>query len=161
MSDEGFPTLPDYKSTDAQTYEVTCHCGTVKYSVTLTPPLPKQKVVSCNCSICTRNAYLLVYPLRRQVTIKSGEDTVKSYSFGSRRFLHQFCARCGSCIFFDPRTTEYGEEPDLLGVNVRMFKDVKINKLQIVHWDGKSKGEMSESPREAAEQSTARPWNLQ
>ncbi|KAF2017296.1 hypothetical protein BU24DRAFT_147716 [Aaosphaeria arxii CBS 175.79] len=140
MSDNKFSgTLPDENSSEAETYDAVCHCGTVEYSVTLTPPLPKQKVVSCNCSICSRNGYLLVYPLRAQFNLKSGDAALKTYSFGKMRNHHKFCGRCGSSVFFDPRLIELGDgSPDLLGVNVRMFKNVKLDELEIVQYDGKN-----------------------
>jgi len=103
---------------EAQTYDAICHCGTVQYTVTLSPPLAKQKVVECNCSICSRNGYLLVYPLREQFFLKSGEEALREYSFGPKNNVHKFCGRCGSAVFFDPRMLERGESIDLLGVNV-------------------------------------------
>lgn len=118
MSNEEFPHLPTFDPSDSQTYSAICHCGTVQYTVTLSPPLAKQKVVECNCSICSRNGYLLVYPLREQVDIKSGEEALKSYSFGIKRNRHLFCGRCGSSVFFDPRMPEFGESPDIFPVNV-------------------------------------------
>lgn len=42
------------------TYQAGCHCGYIKFSVTLTPALPQTKVLNCNCSACTRFGYLLV-----------------------------------------------------------------------------------------------------
>lgn len=53
-----FP-LPDPTKPSA-TYEAGCHCGYIKMSVTLSPPLPEQKVVRCNCSACSKLGYLLV-----------------------------------------------------------------------------------------------------
>lgn len=43
-----------------QTYEAGCHCGYIKFSVTLSPPLPEYEVVQCDCSACRRFGYLLV-----------------------------------------------------------------------------------------------------
>ena len=34
-------------------YEGNCHCGAVRYRV-LTRPLEEVKVMSCNCSLCSR-----------------------------------------------------------------------------------------------------------
>jgi hypothetical protein len=109
---------PTFDPSDAQTYDALCHCGAVQYTVTLSPPLAKQKVVECNCSICSRNGYLLVYPSREQFVLKSGEVALRSYSFGPKNNSHKFCGRCGSAVFFDPRMRERGESIDLLGVNV-------------------------------------------
>lgn len=83
--------------------------------------------MSCNCSICSRNGYLLVYPERSRVHIKSGEEALKDYSFGVRRNLHKFCGKCGSSVFFDPRMKEFGEAPpDLLGINVSFKCDLIV-----------------------------------
>ncbi|KAH7116858.1 Mss4-like protein [Dendryphion nanum] len=142
MSDDFFTQWQTMERNESETYEGVCHCGTVRYTVTLNPPLPRQKVASCNCSICLRNGYLLVYPNRDQVAIKSGEEALKTYSFGRMRNLHKFCAHCGSNVFFDPRMQEFGDGPpglDFLGVNVRMFKGVKLEKLDMVLIDGWSK----------------------
>lgn len=115
------PPLPQFDEDNCQTYAASCHCGAVRYDVVLSPPLPEWKVVSCNCSICSRNGYLLVYPDRKYLHIKSGEEVLKNYSFGPKRNLHKFCGGCGSSVFFDPRMKEFGDSPpapDLLGVNV-------------------------------------------
>lgn len=44
----------------SQTYEAGCHCGFIRFSVTLSPPLPEYKPLECNCSACRRFGYLLV-----------------------------------------------------------------------------------------------------
>ncbi|KAF2116731.1 Mss4-like protein [Lophiotrema nucula] len=139
--------LPKWDDNNIETYDANCHCGTVSYSVTLSPPLAEQKVVTCTCSICSRNGYLLVYPFRKHVEIKSGEDVLKSYSFGRKMNLHKFCTNCGSSVFFDPRMPEQGIEVDLLGVNVRMFKGVgqNVDKLNLIPFDGYNKWPFIES----------------
>lgn len=54
------------KPKPSETYECGCHCGYVKFSMTLSPPLMGQpegenhKVLQCSCSACTRFGYLLV-----------------------------------------------------------------------------------------------------
>jgi hypothetical protein len=112
--------LPAFDSNNIKVYTASCHCGAVSYTVHLSPPLPEWKVVSCNCSICARTGYLLVYPSREQLHINSGDDVLKSYSFGPKKSLHKFCGNCGSSVFFDPMMMEHGEgrDLDLLGVNV-------------------------------------------
>lgn len=112
-------SLPPFSPSNSQTYPALCHCGTIRYTITLSPPLSSQKLIECNCSICTRNGYLLVYPSREHVQITSGEEALKTYSFGAKRTLHRFCGGCGCAVWFDPRMG--GEGPDLLGVNVSFF----------------------------------------
>lgn len=115
------PPLPQSDENNRQIYNASCHCGAVQYDVDLSPPLREWKVVSCNCSICSRNGYLLVYPERKYLHVKSGEEALKDYSFGPKKVLHKFCGGCGSSVFFDPRMKKFGESPpapDLMGVNV-------------------------------------------
>lgn len=54
------PEQKDEQEKSSGTYEAGCHCGYIKFSVTLTPALPETKVLNCNCSACTRFGYLLV-----------------------------------------------------------------------------------------------------
>lgn len=98
-------------STPRTSYEASCHCGTVKYSINL-PDLSSHQVNSCNCSICTKNGYLLVYPKPSEVEWHQGYDTLKIYEFGHKRVTHRFCEKCGSSILIDFHN---GEK---LGVNV-------------------------------------------
>ncbi|KAJ4984259.1 glutathione-dependent formaldehyde-activating enzyme [Stagonosporopsis vannaccii] len=132
-------SLPNFDPTNTSTHSASCHCGSIQYTVTLSPPLPHQKIGSCNCTICLKNGYLLLYPRREDVVIHQGEEALKSHSFGQKQLLHRFCGGCGSSVWHDPRLRTLGEEmPDLLGVNVRMFKGVKLGELDITAFDGYS-----------------------
>lgn len=113
---------PKSSSSESETYDANCHCGAVRFTVKLSPLLAQQKPVCCNCSICSKNGYMLVYPLRQDLVLTQGEDVLKSYSFGKGQNQHKFCGECGSSVFFDPRMAEHGQEPDLLGVNVSCCK---------------------------------------
>ncbi|KAL5401190.1 hypothetical protein PMIN03_011741, partial [Paraphaeosphaeria minitans] len=117
------------------TYDALCHCGTVQYKVTLSPPLEQQKIIECNCSICSRNGYLLVYPQREHVHVTSGQEALKTYTFGPKRNLHQFCGRCGSAVFFDPQWPKQGQEVDIMGINIRMFKGIRVKDYQTIQVD--------------------------
>jgi len=54
------PLKKEEEQESSGTYQAGCHCGYIKFSVTLTPPLPQTKVLNCNCSACTRFGSLLV-----------------------------------------------------------------------------------------------------
>lgn len=56
MTTEAAPEAPK----PSQAYEAGCHCGYIKFSVTLSPPLPEYKPKNCDCSACRRFGYLLV-----------------------------------------------------------------------------------------------------
>ncbi|KAF3040647.1 hypothetical protein E8E11_007975 [Didymella keratinophila] len=130
-------SLPTFDPNSTSVHTASCHCGTIQYTITLSPPLSTQKVGSCNCTICTKNGYLFLYPRRQDVVIHKGENALKSYQFGEKQLLHTFCAECGSSVWHDPRLWMLGEEvPDLLGVNVRMIKGVKLEELDVVRFNG-------------------------
>lgn len=126
MSAKDLLKLAPFDASNAQTYNALCHCGTVQYTVTLSPPLEQQKIVECNCSICTRNGYLLVYPQREHVNITNGQDALKTYTFGPKMNLHQFCGTCGSAVFFDPQLPKRGEEIDIMGINVNFVIERRV-----------------------------------
>lgn len=56
------PEMPEEEKAKLKsaTYECGCHCGYIKYAVTLNPPLPEYEVLDCNCSMCRKAGYLLV-----------------------------------------------------------------------------------------------------
>jgi len=57
-----------------QTYKASCHCGAFAYSIKTTSlDLESTEVVRCNCSICMRNGYLLIYVPNDDVTFTSGQ----------------------------------------------------------------------------------------
>jgi hypothetical protein len=101
-----------------QTYSGNCHCGRVKFQLRLSPPFPDHEVCSCNCSICCRNGYILVYPLRNNVKFLGGENAVGKYKFNRRKASHVFCQVCGSSIYIDFNNQEL---MDVLGINVRIL----------------------------------------
>lgn len=108
--------LPIPETSEKATYELNCHCDAFRMTLTLSPPLPEYPVRQCNCSICFRSGYLLVYPFRKNVKITQGEDVLKDYSFATLRNKHKFCQNCGSSVYFDPQIPD--PEMDILGVNV-------------------------------------------
>jgi len=82
------------------TYSATCHCARYRYTIS-TPALtdPSVKIARCNCSICTRNGYLLIYPELADVNFTQGSiDELKSYGFKKMNAAHRFCGECGSSL---------------------------------------------------------------
>ncbi|KZP24173.1 hypothetical protein FIBSPDRAFT_736188, partial [Athelia psychrophila] len=79
------------------TYHGNCHCGAVHFIVRI-PELSAHEVGSCNCSICTRNGYLMVYPSPENVEFTIGKENLAEYRFGSGASVHRFCKTCGSSV---------------------------------------------------------------
>jgi hypothetical protein len=111
-----------------QTYTGGCHCGRVRFEVLAT----LERVVECNCSICTRKGYLhLIVPTER-FRLLSGEDALTAYRFGSMTARHHFCRHCGVASYYVPRS-----HPDGIDVNVRCLDGVDLAALRIEPFDGR------------------------
>lgn len=115
-------------------HQANCHCGTVRYRVFL-PPLASvpnpHPVMNCNCSLCTRNGYLNVYPQRHEIQVQihrdmnegnrvevvPGSETLRGdrsdvlgyYVYGvapDKENEHVFCKKCGSSLWVDTKGGE-------------------------------------------------------
>ncbi|KAH7086817.1 Mss4-like protein [Paraphoma chrysanthemicola] len=131
------PTAPDADA-PKQTYSASCHCGAFKYTVTASPPLDQAEVMECNCSICTRNGYMFIYPPNENISFTKGDITeLRSYTFGPKpKVAHYFCGTCGaSCM---ARSIDPNFFAGITCINVRMFEDVDLKSLKIKFADGKS-----------------------
>ena len=88
-----------------------CHCGAVRFAISVEPPL---ELLDCNCSICAKTGYLHLNVRHDQFTLLSGEDCLTSYRFGTGVADHLFCQSCGVKSFYQPRS-----HPDCWSVNFR------------------------------------------
>ncbi|KAJ5227083.1 uncharacterized protein N7469_007089 [Penicillium citrinum] len=134
-------TFPPTPTSESSSHTGQCHCGGVRFKFTISPPLHQYPVNSCNCTICTKNGYLLVYPFQKDFTLEQGQDKLKEYQFGPKNVWHQFCGECGSSCFI--RLPEKSALlPDgsnsITVVNTRLLDDFDYEKLQINKVDGRS-----------------------
>ncbi|KAF2097666.1 hypothetical protein NA57DRAFT_76478 [Rhizodiscina lignyota] len=120
----------------SETYHGNCHCGAIVYQFKLSPPIPEYKINQCNCSVCTKNGYALVYPLRKDVEFTKGWDTMKSYQMARRVHHHRFCPECSASIMidFDAETMKKGGHPDAVAMNVRQLKGIDMNNNTLNGW---------------------------
>ncbi|KAI1614895.1 Mss4-like protein [Exophiala viscosa] len=118
------PTKPK-----SQTYDGQCHCGKIKFTVKLSPPIEDGPVTNCNCSICHTNGYLMVYPLDSNIDWISGFDEMTTYSFGKERIHHTFCPTCGTSI--GGKSSDPNFFADNRALNVRTLKKVNIDDLKL------------------------------
>ena len=70
-----------------------CHCGKVRFEVR--GELDLQHLYACNCSICARAGWLLVFVKDEQFKLLSGQDVLTDYQFGKKNIHHLFCSNCG------------------------------------------------------------------
>ena len=100
-------------------YDANCHCGAVRFRFQMTD-LSTTPINHCNCSICTKNGYLCVYPKRSEMEWIRGYDTLSSYRTSTKTTEHKFCPKCGSSVLCDFHWTEETQPNagDILAVNV-------------------------------------------
>lgn len=106
-------------------YAANCHCGAVRLTVNI-PSLMDHKVMSCNCSLCTRNGYLNVYTERKDVIFHSGADNLSAYPVQNMN-AHKFCSTCGSSMLADAIGEVKDDEPDIISINVSNPLDIELN----------------------------------
>src|SRR5271165_6586023 len=117
---------------DTPTYAGSCHCGRVRYEVTMAPP---QKAISCNCSICSRAGWLLAFVPEEGFRLLAGEDELSDYQFGKKHINHVFCRHCGV------RSFSRGKGRDgkvAMAVNLRCLEGFNATKVPVQAFDGAS-----------------------
>ncbi|KAF4836268.1 Centromere protein V [Colletotrichum tropicale] len=116
----------------SKTYDASCHCGNVKFSLTLSPPLEEgYKVLNCNCSICRRSGYLLIYPSKKDVTWHDGSrEKCTNYRFNTKTKDQMFCGSCGSSLGIDFLNEDY------YGISARALDGIDLDALTYKKLDG-------------------------
>jgi len=112
-------------------YQGSCHCGQVVFEVEgdLT------QAFECNCSHCSRKGYLLWFVPRQQLTLRTPESDLSTYTFNKHVITHHFCSKCGSAPF------GFGKDRSgaaTAAVNVRCLEGVDPAALKKVPVDGRS-----------------------
>ena len=109
-----------------------CHCGRVRFEVEAPRVL---EASACNCSICSKLAYLHLIVPRGRFQLLGGEADLVSYRFHTGQAEHLFCGTCGVESFYVPRS-----HPDGYSVNVRCldpgsFDEVRVTDFDGAHWE--------------------------
>jgi hypothetical protein len=106
-----------------------CHCGAVRFRVTLENP----RVSRCNCSMCTKKGMLhLIVPPERFELLK-GAAALSEYRFNTGIAVHRFCRVCGIHPFYTPRS-----DPDKIDVNALCIDGDLWRELPLREFDGKN-----------------------
>ena len=106
-----------------------CHCGRVRIEVLAPADL---ELLECNCSMCSRSAYLHLIVAADEFRLLSGADDLVEYSFGTGVAKHRFCRHCGVKTFYVPRS-----HPDGYSVNARCLDPSTITSMRIRSFDGR------------------------
>lgn len=113
-------------------YHGSCHCGRIAFDVE-SPEITQ--ALSCNCSLCARKGSLLSFVPRGQLTLRTPEDNMRTYTFHKHVIQHHFCPTCGIHPFGE------GKGPDgqaMAAINVRCLDGVDLAALTITHYDGRA-----------------------
>jgi hypothetical protein len=117
---------------EAKTYQGGCHCGKVRYEVTT----DLGRVISCNCSICSKKAHLLTFVAADGFRLLQGEDNLTDYQFNTKNIHHLFCRTCGIQSF----ARGAGRDGKVMAsVNVRCLDDFDLSKVDVTPVDGRSR----------------------
>ncbi|KAI1769514.1 glutathione-dependent formaldehyde-activating enzyme [Hypoxylon sp. FL1150] len=144
-------TGPEPKAVEGgKLYSGSCHCGAVKVAIN-TKPLeePTQKFKECNCSICTRQGSIWIYPKQEEAEIE-GEENLTTYLFGTKLFGKKFCKICGIPVHnsVDNITEEkISQMPEnkrdfirwamkIKAINLRLINGVDVKDLNVEQYDG-------------------------
>lgn len=102
-------------------YSCNCHCGATSFRISHEPledtSLSKAApLAACNCSICSKNGYLLMYVFRTDIEFIRGWEDLRNYRFASKTRDHKFCGVCGTSIGIDFMGSN--KKGDIIAINV-------------------------------------------
>lgn len=107
----------DLTSADPITLNGRCHCGAVRFTVTLTKGFASAR--RCTCSICRMRGAVAVSSTPADLVITEGAERLATYRFNTRTAEHHFCSDCGIYTHHKRRSN-----PNELGVNVACLEGV-------------------------------------
>lgn len=115
---------------DPVTHRGGCHCGAVRFEVKAPARITVQR---CNCSICTKTAFLHLIVPGADFRLLSGADRIGTYTFNTGVAQHRFCTACGVKSFYVPRSN-----PDGFSVNLRCLDPGTIDGVVFEDFDGQN-----------------------
>jgi hypothetical protein len=118
---------------ETKTYTGGCHCGKVRFEVSLDLSQP---AITCNCSMCGRSGTMLRFVPAGDFKLLSGADVLTDYRFNTNVINHLFCSVCGIKSFAEGKGKDGA---DTRAVNVRCLDDVDPAAIQTQQFDGKSR----------------------
>ncbi len=107
-----------------------CHCGQVRYTVTL----DLERVTECNCSICQKTGTVLGFVPADEFRLDSGADMLTDYTFNKHIIHHAFCKTCGI------RSFARGKKPDgtpMVAINVRCLDGIDAHDVPTNKYNGR------------------------
>ena len=106
-----------------------CHCGAVRFEVRAPARLTVQR---CNCSICTKTAFLHLIVPAADFRLLSDPGALSTYTFNTGVAKHTFCKTCGVKAFYVPRSN-----PDGWSINLRCLDPGTVAAVVYEDFDGR------------------------
>jgi hypothetical protein len=122
-------TTCDEASVERKSYRGGCHCGRVAYEVEGI----LEQVSICNCSICTKKAYIHWIVPREDFQLLTPWEALAAYAFNTGTAKHYFCPQCGVASFYIARS-----DPDKIDINVRCLEGVDPAAIPARKFDGRN-----------------------
>lgn len=114
-----------------KTYQGSCHCGTIKFTINCNPI---SKGLRCTCSICRRKGALMSEAVDEEnISIDAAPEHIGLYQFDSKIAKHYFCKNCG--IYTHHETARY---PGKYRVNLGCIDTVDTFSLDYDVFDGRN-----------------------
>lgn len=108
-----------------------CHCGAVRFTVTLTDGLATAR--RCTCSYCTQRGAVAVSANLSDIIFTQGEDRLTRYTFNTHTAQHFFCATCGIYTHHQRRSN-----PHQFGINLACLDGQTPFLPEVPVFDGQS-----------------------
>ncbi|KAI5249050.1 hypothetical protein E4T42_05451 [Aureobasidium subglaciale] len=122
------PSVPEGQ----KLYTGSCHCQAIKYTAVSEEI---DEVRTCNCSFCSRNADMWIYPPIASVDLLGTEEKLTDYLFGPKRAYHGFCGACGVDVVNRVDLHPVFKAP-VRPINVRTMDGLDLESLKVDKADG-------------------------
>ncbi|KAI1074055.1 glutathione-dependent formaldehyde-activating enzyme [Whalleya microplaca] len=121
-----------------RTYRGNCHCAAYVFEV----KLPEIRYgLQCNCSYCFKRSGIVQFLKDDNIRfIRGNPATLTSYSWGTKKFKHEFCSNCGTYLFCygSLASPDSGDEKPAVSVNLRAIQSINVWDLDVKIVDGAS-----------------------
>ena len=108
-----------------------CHCGAVTIRLAERP----SQVTDCNCTLCTKLGWRLVYGSSDTVAIEGPLDEYVRSDMAEPCLRVMRCRHCGVATHWEPLTAP---PHDRIGVSARLLDELAIGALPVRSLDGLS-----------------------
>jgi hypothetical protein len=117
-----------------KSYQGGCHCGAVRYQVEVDLQAGTGR---CNCSFCGKTRAWSAQVKPAQFTLRTGEDQLGSYGFGTHAGEHLFCKTCGVRSFGRGYVEQIGGAFVSIQVACLDMSDDERASLPVTYQDGR------------------------